>query len=279
MLSVSSTLSSFLHTHQIDKATFHFNQPPSAELLDSVARWFEQPKTQSRKRISGPLLAGNTRLFAKSQLLESLKSRLRVTLGRQTADGRYDWAVEELHNTLAASQRGIPSPSIIGFGYRRRGLGLVQETLLLTELLDGYADGQDWLEQNPERVQWFVEQALQLLHGSNVKGIYHMDFSALNIMLDETNAEPMKVIDMENCFVGPTFYQAETLAFQTGFLYRRGLYKFITEADYDQLVYHTLNIEHLETGSFEALYDMCKHETIGRKERRKIFLEGKLTSN
>ncbi|MBD8202654.1 lipopolysaccharide kinase InaA family protein [Pseudomonas viridiflava] len=276
MLSVSTALSSFLHTHQVENATFHFNQPPSAELLDSVSRWFDQPKSKSRKRISGPLLAGDTRLFAKSQLLESLKSRLRVTLGRQTADGRYDWAVEELHNTLAASQRGIPSPSIIGFGYIRRGLGLVQETLLLTELLDGYCDGQDWLEQHPQRVQWFVEHALELLQRSNAKGIYHMDFSALNIMLDENNAEPMKVIDMENCFVGPTPYSAETLAFQTGFLYRRGLYKFITEADYDSLVHRMTQCDDVEMSRFEALYDVCKHENIGRKERRRIFLEGGL---
>ncbi|MFJ4145098.1 lipopolysaccharide kinase InaA family protein [Pseudomonas sp. NPDC089734] len=276
MSSVSSALASFLHTYQVGKATFHFSEKPSAALLDSVNRWFKQPKSKSRKRISGPLLAGKTRMFAKSQLLESFKARWRVTRGRQTADGRYDWAVEELHNTLAASQRGIPSPAVVGFGYIRRGLGLVQETLLLIELLDGYIDGQDWLEQNPDRVQWFVEQALELLLHSNAKGIYHLDFSALNIMLNEQADEPMKVIDMENCFVGTTHFPAETLAFQMGFLYRRGLYKFITEADYDRLIYEVIDAEKVDRERFDGLYGVCKHEVVGRKERRKVFLEGQL---
>lgn len=276
MFSVSSELSNFLHTYRINKATFHFNKEPSAALLASVNCWFKQPKSKTRKRISGPLRVGNTKLFAKSQLLESLKSRVRVTLGRQTSDGRYDWAVEELHNTLAASERGLPSPSVVGFGYIRRGLGLVDETLLLIELLDGYVDGQDWLEKNPDRVQWFVEHALVLLQHSNAKGIYHMDFSALNIMLNESAEEPLKVIDMENCFVGSTDYPTETLAFQMGFMYRRGLYKFITEADYDRLVYQALDTAQVDRERFEALYGVCKHEVVGRKERRRVFLEGRL---
>ncbi|RMS01036.1 hypothetical protein ALP73_03918 [Pseudomonas coronafaciens pv. garcae] len=203
MLSVSSALSSFLHTRHIANATFHFSEIPSAELLDSIVRWFDQPKSKSRKRISDPLLAGSTRLFAKSQLLDSLKSRWRVTLGRQTAGGCYDWAVEELYNMLAASERGIPSHSIVGFGYIRRGVGQVQETLLLTELLDDYTDGQAWLECNPTRAHWFVQQALELLRKSNAKSIYHMGVSAFNITLNEKAVEPMNLIDMENCFVEP----------------------------------------------------------------------------
>ncbi|WP_412459444.1 hypothetical protein [Pseudomonas coronafaciens] len=93
----------------------------------------------------------------------------------------------------------------------------MQETLLLTELLDDYTNGQAWLECNPTRAHWFVQQALELLRKSNAKSIYHMDVSAFNIMLNEKAVEPMNVIDMENCFVEPLVIPPKPSPFRWGF--------------------------------------------------------------
>ncbi|RMS23623.1 ABC transporter ATP-binding protein YvcR [Pseudomonas coronafaciens pv. garcae] len=121
MLSVSSALSSFLHTRHIANATFHFSEIPSAELLDSIVRWFDQPKSKSRKRISDPLLAGSTRLFAKSQLLDSLNALENVMLPMEL-EGRKDAREKARHllERVGLGQRLTHTPRQLSGGEQQR---------------------------------------------------------------------------------------------------------------------------------------------------------------
>ncbi|RYZ79508.1 MAG: hypothetical protein EOP06_27065, partial [Proteobacteria bacterium] len=61
---------------------------------------------QLKDRVSAPLKGMENDLFAKSQPLDSLKPKLRVTFGRAKRDGTFDWPVEEVINTHRAQKRG-----------------------------------------------------------------------------------------------------------------------------------------------------------------------------
>ena len=88
-----------------------------------------------------------------------------------------------------------------------------------------------------------------------------------------------KAIDLENCFRATSQHPAETLGFQMGFFYYRDVYRFITESRYDELVErHISGIGHIDRAKFLAVYKASKHEKIGRKERRQIFLSGNLVT-
>ncbi|WP_415757140.1 hypothetical protein [Pseudomonas sp. LT1P18] len=66
-----------------------------------------------------PLTSGDTPLFAKIQPLDTLKATVRVTFGKPQRNGRFDWPLEELINTLEAQRRGVQMPALQGFGYTK----------------------------------------------------------------------------------------------------------------------------------------------------------------
>lgn len=60
--------------------------------------------------------------------------------------------------------------------------------------------------------------------------------------------------------------------FQFGFFYHREIYRFITEARYDALVYAALKAyPAVDKSRFAKVYEESKHQHIGRKERRGVF--------
>jgi hypothetical protein len=63
--------------------------------------------------------------------------------------------------------------------------------------------------------------------------------------------------------------------FSWGFFYRRELYRFITEARCDPLVYEELASHYtVDEERFDAVYLLAKHEIISRRARREVFVNG-----
>ncbi|WLI08357.1 lipopolysaccharide kinase InaA family protein [Pseudomonas sp. FP597] len=229
---------------------------------------------QLTDRISAPLKGMENGLFAKSQPLDSLRPKWRVTFGRAKRDGAFDWPVEEVLNTLGAQKRGAPVASLYGFGYRKSALGLVQEFFIFTEMLEGYLNGLAWLKQERD-IQRLIAASFKLLHCLHSKGVVHMDFWANNVMINLKQPMLAKAIDLENCFLTSTDYLPEVLAFQFGFYYRREIFRFVIEQDYDRMVLEQLtHYGNIDRQRFDAMYATSKHENISRRARRQIFHKG-----
>lgn len=229
---------------------------------------------QMQDRISAPLKGMESDLFAKSQPLDSLRPKLRVTFGRAKRDGAFDWPVEEVINTFGAQQRGAPVAHLYGFGYRKSALGLIQEFFIFTEMLDGHLNGLEWFKQEGD-IQSLIRVSFNLLHALHNKKIVHMDFWANNVMINLEQPTLTKAIDLENCFLTPTDHLTEVLAFQFGFYYRREIFRFVIERDYDQMVHQELaKYADIDRNRFDQMYTLSKHENISRRARREIFHNG-----
>ncbi|MCI8210649.1 hypothetical protein AUC61_14015 [Pseudomonas sp. S25] len=275
MFAVKEIYQQFPHTFKYLDATFFLVEAPSDAKRDALCNLVRARRFPGLERVSAPLQGVDDELFAKAQPLDSLKSRIRVTLGRAKSDGMYDWPVEEVLNTVEAYRRGAPITPLAGFGYSKSTLGITQEYFILTELLNEHVNGITWLESAPEQIESFIKLSFSLLRSLHEKQITHMDFWANNVMVNlAPEGEPM-AIDLENCFPQTSLYFSETLAFQFGFFYKRDIYRFITEAHYDQLVADELaTYTSIDHEAFENVYKLSKYEKIGRKDRREIFLRG-----
>ncbi|HDS1693704.1 TPA: hypothetical protein QEM72_004284 [Pseudomonas putida] len=226
------------------------------------------------KRVSAPLGCDESAYFIKRDRLDSLKKKWRVQRGRAKRNGTYDWPLEELLNTREARRRGAPVPDLVGYGYSRSKLGLVQDFFLITRLLTGHVDGFKKVRNAPDSLERVIRASFELLHTLHSLGITHMDLWAANVMLPEQGSA--QAIDMENCFFTPTDYLAETLGFQFGFFYFREIYRYVTEAAYDAQVAQALvrYFPDVDRDSFARVYEIAKHEEIGRMKRREIFQNG-----
>lgn len=132
----------------------------------------------------------------------------------------------------------------------------------------------------PEQVESFITSAFELLHSLHQQGISHMDLWASNVIIPDQLPGPAQAIDLESCFCRPTDFLSATPGFQFGFLYFRDIYRFITEARYDELVNKALaQYPDLDRERFEHSYQVSKHQPVGRKGRRAVFLAGKIQSH
>lgn len=265
----------FPHTLKCLSTTLFLRSAPSSSARIALEALIKSRSRAGLERVSAPLQGQEDLMFAKAQPLDSLKSRIRVTFGRAKRNGMYDWPIEEVLNTLEAHRRGAQVASLAGYGYSKSKMGITQEYFILTHMLQQHMNGMSWIEDCPERIENFIRLSFQLLHSLNNKGVTHMDFWASNVMVNLRPDQAPKAIDLENCFSDPSPYLSETLAFQFGFFYRREIYRFITEARYDELVQQELLAYGAIDGEkFERIYRLSKHEKIGRKDRREIFLNG-----
>lgn len=258
----------FTFKHQ--RSTFHLKVPFSAP----VAQAFEQLLSQENpaKRTSAPLAGSADTLFAKRQVLETFPKRVRFARGTRKRCGMYDWPIEELLNTAEAYRRGARVPAVVGYGYTKSRLGLMNDFFIITELLQNYTDGYQCIRARPEDLERVIDASFELLFSLNSSGIYHMDLWAANVMMSNDATGPTYAIDLENCFAQQTECLSETLGFQFGFFYRREVYRFITEAAYDALVEVALTAySGVDHNRFEQVYAQSKHVDVGRKERRAFF--------
>lgn len=265
------------HTLQHRDTTLHFQSPIEPHTREAFEYLIEQKPTA--KRVSAPLDCAVSKLFTKREKLDSLRKKWRVQRGNPKRNGMYDWSLEELINTREAAMRGAPVPKLKGFGYRRSKLGLIQDVFLITELLANHVDGLTMVRENPQAVHHVIESTFELLYALHGQDITHMDLWAANVMLPEKGRA--QAIDLENSFSEPTHYLNETLGFQCGFFYRREIYRYITEADYDAAVECALAkyFPEVERSHFDWVYELAKHEDIGRLERREIFTHGNLDTH
>lgn len=189
----------------------------------------------------------------------------------------FDWPIEELINTTKAHRRGANVPGVVGYGYTRSRLGLMNDFVIITELLQGYTDGYQWMLAKPEDVERVIGAAFELLFSLNSSGIYHMDLWAANVMMCDAGVGATFAIDLENCFARETAFLSETLGFQFGFFYLREINQLIEEIRYDALVEQAIRrYNNVDGDCFAKAYEHCKHQHVGRKERREVFLRGRV---
>ncbi|MCO8311624.1 hypothetical protein [Pseudomonas mandelii] len=267
----------FPHTLKHRRATLHFKTQLPVQARLAIERLIEQRHVT--KRVSAPLDYPQSSMFAKTEQLDSLKKKLRIELGNPKSNGMYDWAIEELINTIEAHGRGARVAGLVGFGYSRSSLGLLDHFFLITQWLSNHVDGLSWIRANPQAVEQFIETTFELLSSLNAKGIAHMDLWAANIMLPKEGQGVALAVDLENSFSIPTTFFSETLGFQMGHFYFHEIYRYITESNYDALVERALaDYPQVNRQLFYRVYQICKHHNIGRLERRDIFLKGVLKS-
>ncbi|MGE8439402.1 MAG: hypothetical protein ACN6P2_22965 [Pseudomonas palmensis] len=255
------------------RSTVHLNAPVSTALAATLTLLLSQERPSNRA--SAPLSTGDSPLFAKRQALETLPKRIRFTRGTRKRCGMFDWPIEELINTAEAHRRGASVPGVVGYGYTRSRLGLMNDFVIITELLQNYTDGYQWMLAKPEEVERVIGAAFELLLSLNSSGIYHMDLWAANVMMCNDGVGATHAIDLENCFVQETEFLSETMGFQFGFFYLREVNGVVDEARYDELVNKAL-VAHtgVDKKRFTEVFQVAKHSHLGRKERRDVFARG-----
>lgn len=267
----------FPHTLKHRRATLHFKTLLPIHARLAIEQLIEQ--RHATKRVSAPLEYPQSSLFAKSEQLVSLKQKLRIELGNPRRNGMYDWAIEELINTVEAHGRGARVAGLVGFGYSRSSLGLMDHFFLITQLLTNHVDGLSWIRAHPQAVEQFIESAFELLFSLHAKDVVHMDLWAANIMLPQDGRGAALAVDLENSFSTSSPFFSETLGFQMGLFYFHEIYRYITEANYDALVERALGkYPQVNRQLFYKVYQISKHHNVGRLERRQIFLKGYLES-
>lgn len=256
----------------------HLQDDSAADILPPIAQLVDMRAREPLRRSVARCLSGvRSRLFVKSVEIDSLPSRLRATLGLRRRDGGHIWPVAELLNSVEAFRRGAPVPRVVGFGYRRRGVRLVRELFLVSEMLDGHVNGLDWLQTPGADVEALLRQSFVLFRQLHEQEIFHLDLWLANIMLDPACPERLKVVDLENCHIGATPFLAEALGFQFGFFYFRFVHQHIDEERYDQLVDDALQAYgDIDRERFARIYQAIKHRPINRKKRRGLVLQGRL---
>lgn len=239
--------------------------------LGAIRSLIDRRKRMGRHRLAQVCCAGNAlEIFVKTSRVDSLASRLRISLGLKRRSGAYDWVLAELHNNLNASQRTSLIPKLIGYGFIKRN-GLVSEAFLAYENLDDHIDGLLWVSKHPSKIERFIQASLNLITTLNRQGIYHLDLWAANFMLPPQHLDGLKVIDLDNCFMGSSAHHSETLGFQLGLLYQDSLNQFITEAHYDALVSTCVGrLNDIDLVRFQPFYQRFKHQCADRKDRRLI---------
>ena len=268
----------FPHTIVSGDLTLHLDEIGAADILEPISALLAQRAAgELRRSLSGCMSGERSRFFVKTVELESLPSRVRATYGLQRRMGGYEWPIAELMNSASAFSQGAPVPRLRGFGYRRNGVRPVRELFLISDMLDGYVDGKFWLSQPQMKIEPFLQGAFALMHELHEKQVCHLDLWVGNIMLDPQRLDAMKVVDLENCFIGHPPYWSQALGFQFAFLYMRLVQDHIDEARYDQLVDAALaGYSGLDRVGFERTYSACKKQQVSRKKRRDLLLSGNL---
>ncbi|QJP08043.1 lipopolysaccharide kinase InaA family protein [Pseudomonas multiresinivorans] len=267
----------FPHTIRNGELTLHAGDSASAGLLAGIADLIRQ--REQGRRIVGCVQGNGALSFVKVSRVDGIRSKVRLLLGRKRRQGGFDWTVAELLNTTEASARNAPVPAVHGFGYRKRRYGLIDELFLLTEFLDGYVDGVQALEQEHLPVGQLLAQALDLVGQLHARQIAHLDLWLGNVMVHTGGGSP-KVIDLENCYIGPLPHFAAVLGFQFGFLYYYRARQYIDEGRFDQLVEVALaHYPQLDRAVFDAIYRQAKHQHVGRKERHRLVSHGRFIAD
>ncbi|WP_447746665.1 lipopolysaccharide kinase InaA family protein [Pseudomonas nicosulfuronedens] len=257
--------------------TLHAGATASPSTLAGIAELIRQ--RDDGRRIVGCVQGNGALSFVKVNRVDGLRRKVRLLLGRQRRQAGFDWMVAELLNTAEASARNAPVPAVHGFGYRKRRYGLINELFLLTEFLDGYVDGLQALEQGRLSAVQLLTQALDLIGQLHTRQIAHLDLWLGNVMVHTSGQQP-KVIDLENCYIGPLPHFAAVLGFQFGFLYYYRAQQYIDEVRFDQLVEAALaQYPRLDRAAFVDIYQRAKHQHVGRKERHQLVSHGRFVAD
>lgn len=213
-------------------------------------------------RSFGRLCFGQGTYFIKTTEITQLQEQLRMTLGLQRRVGGYGWPVAEVINTSQAITRGLNTPKLCGFGYKRSRLGLIKEVFIVTDWLNEHVNGLEWLQSKKTDPKEFFEYCFQAMLEMHQKNIWHLDLWVGNVMLSPLSPNKLTVIDLENCYIGETGYTSETLGFQFGFLYYRDINKYLSEEDYDSAVSKALEgYKGIDKKRFHIFYSYCKKKS------------------
>ncbi|TWI55061.1 lipopolysaccharide kinase (Kdo/WaaP) family protein [Pseudomonas duriflava] len=213
--------------------------------------------------------------FIKTTEITQLQAQLRATFGWRRRVGGYGWPISEIINTNHVIQKGLNTPQLYGFGYKRSRIGLVNEVFLVTDWLENHVNGLEWLNSGKAEPQQFFKVFFLSMLDMHRKKIWHLDYWVENVVLSPSNPSTINIIDFENCYIGDNAYISETLGFQFGFIYYMKASYYISEKAYDETVAEALKAyKNINEEAFQIFYSYSKKNHIGRKERREIPLKG-----
>lgn len=234
-------------------------------------------KRLGRQRLAQPCITSDGRkIFVKTSSIESYPSRLRISLGLKRRSGAYDWPLAELRNSVRANQKTDMIPKLIGFGLAKGKSGLTKEVFLTFENQEDHIDGFQWAEKHPEQIDQLIRASVDSIVRLNSFGIYHLDLWAGNIMFPVDSFHNPRVIDLENCFIGPTKFHEETLGYQLALFYQHSLGNLISEQYYDEIIRSHINTKKFKREQFQSNYQKYKHKSANRKNRFLLPLTGNL---
>lgn len=268
----------FKHRARLQDLTVHAQDSSSTAILSPVAALLNRRGHEPlRGSLTRCMSTSGARFFVKTEKIDSFPSRLRATFGLHRSEGGYTWLVEELRNSVEAWHRGAPVPRVAAFGYQRRGRRLVREFFLVSEMLDGHINAMEWIQRPGVDVEQLLLNCFALFKQLHDREIFHLDLWLANIMLDPQQPDQLRVVDLENCYIGTTAYLSEMLGFQFGFFFFRFVREHISEERYDQLVNEALQAyADVDRERFSRVYDVVKRQPTSRKKRRLLVLHGLL---
>ncbi len=251
---------------------FHTNPSEDLEGLSSAVRALSNAeRAKGVKRTSGPLRLAKRQVFLKRFAAGDLKHMVRMTFGLKRRTGGLDWPIAELIHTCEVLARGGAIPDLKGFGYCLSPLGLIREVFLVFDLLEGYVNGLQWLEQikdEPEALELFLSDCVELIADLHRQDIYHLVPWLENIMLHPSNPRSLVPIDVENCFIGIPQSIFTVAGFQFGYMFQRGPMQVFPEERFDTIVERLLKTyPDFGSKSMDA-YKICKRAWLGRKQRQ-----------
>ena len=263
---------------QLHRMHLFGREADAEQLLQSLHKQLSH-HSHDKRRIAEAMDDQYAHLFLKSAVINGWRTRMRLTLGLRRSErkgGGYERAVEELINAVQAHQRGIPTPRIIAFGYNLTVMGWVSELFIVSENLADHINGEKWLASPSHNPQEFARQATALIAQMVGADVMHLDTWAANFMVPADTSCPLQVIDFENCLIGTRGDAAAALGTQFGLLYRITLQRFISEAEFDQLVMDKCPTAPAARDTFLTSYAHAKQHSMSRKEVRQIVLSGRV---
>ena len=173
--------------------------------------------------------------------------------------------VDEFINLVNLSSSGL-APQVYGYGYRRV-FGALLEEYIFTEFLDGAQSLDDQLVSGDLSPQQALLSVISLFSKMIDEGFCHLDSHPGNIMV--MPGGDLKFIDFEGCAFGvPERYFS--LAFCLGRFYRFWFHRYMSEVEYDEVVFSFACSSDLDE-AFRAVYERFKRERISRRRVNRCF--------
>jgi len=212
---------------------------------------------------------GNKYLF-KARTLRHRNNRWRATFGVKR-NNSYDSYISEIDNHKKALDVDY-IPKIVAYAYVKGRLGIVRNTIIITEFKEGFYNVEEYIVAHPERINTVLIKSFDLIKRHVDDGLIHLDIWLGNILVNDDLSESW-LIDLEYVQHDSGRTYEEKLGFCFGFFYKINLSSYIDEDDYFDLLSGWLETV-LPIKDIRLIKDKARYfarTKISRKERLKLF--------